>query len=140
MPESNQLGEGVGVFIEDKMLQDEVSIYLSDSKQKGKDTDWPTIGEPCSLDAGNGMAEIVVVINNMIIVEMPFEWFGVLKGGGSLSVSISPDTSDFLPTHNAERSSCSHDLHHVVWLFHAPNGVFYVVEDARDGVNQANNL
>ncbi len=102
--------------------------------------DWPTIREPCSLDAGNGMAEIVVVVNSMTIAEVPLEWFGVLKGGGSLRVSIPPDTSDFIPTHCAERSSCSHDLHHIVWLFHAPNGVFYIVEDARDGVNRANNL
>ncbi len=37
--EIEQLGEGDGVFIEDKILQGQVSFDVGDSKQKRKDMD-----------------------------------------------------------------------------------------------------
>ncbi len=48
-------------------------------KEKLGGTDGPSISVPCSLDAGDGVVEVVVVINNVSILEMLFIWLRMAK-------------------------------------------------------------
>ncbi len=52
------------------MLEGKVSINLFDGKQIGINSDWPTICYPCSLNAGHGVTEIIVVIGGMMVAKV----------------------------------------------------------------------
>ena len=76
------------------------------------------------------MPEVVVVINRMPVLEVQVKWLGVGEVGSVGLATLIPGTSVHIVVGREQPTGSAHDLHRVVWLFHAPYVVVHAIERA----------